>query len=197
MDRIGLREFQLFLLSLMAPSVRVEQGLRQLNASEDALERAKAAVLNTQLTKLPHSIGLEELIFGHPTFSGAFDGAIGGLAPISDSEGANGIRAARFTLPIFEHFDYEVQVHSSKLVVGWRLSRSLSSTPPILQGFHSLSPWSHVKPEILPFLENVELVDGFGHWEILNAVLVVNSNSRQRIGLRFVYELLQDAWILK
>ncbi|MFE9102715.1 hypothetical protein [Actinomadura geliboluensis] len=158
-------------------------------------ERAKMAVLGTQIMDLPHSLELERQMLGPPIFEGPLEDSTES-AQIGYSVTDSRFRSVRFALPVFDGFDYEVQVAPGGLAVAWRLSRALSSVAPPLKNLSSLHTWSHVKPEVMPFLENVEMIEEFGYWELLQGVLAVDQVPRRRIGLRFVAELLQEVWII-
>ncbi|MEU8347095.1 hypothetical protein AB0C74_35805 [Spirillospora sp. NPDC048832] len=158
-------------------------------------EQAKVAVLGTGIMNLPHCLDLERQILGPPITEGPLEEDEKSVQ-IGRSVITSGFRSVRFALPVFDGFDYEVHVAPGDLAVAWRLNRALSCIAPPLKSLSSLHVWSHIKSEIMPFLENVESVERFGYWEILQGVLAVDRCARRRIGLRFVAELLQEVWII-
>lgn len=180
----------------MSPSVRADEALTRLDMSEREIKTVAKAVTDTGILNIPHSFELEKGTLGSPG-SQFTDGAAAGCSSETTPVGEDTFWFVQYSLPMIEGYDYEVRVHAGDLVVGGRLVRRRSSKAPIVQGSSSLHSWSHVASEVLPHLSDVELLERLGSWEIYEADLAAGSGQPQRIGLRFVLELLQEIWIVR
>lgn len=192
---VQLEDFQIYLLSLMSPSVRADEALTRLGMSEREIERAARSVINSGIMNIPHSFALEREVLGIPDLVVSPSGlTVESSSDVSSADGS-AYWFARYSLPVIDGYDYEVQVHETGMVTRGRLVRALPEAP-MLQGFSSLHSWSHVASEVVPLLGNVELLERLGACEVCEGDLMAGMGPPQRVGLRFVLELLQEAWIV-
>jgi hypothetical protein len=182
-------DFQLYLLSRMRASARVDDALRALGATRGDLSLSALSAQRMGFEEPGHSTDLYRAVLGEPhTVEPAHD--------IAADSPFVGSRILRFSLSSWSDFDFSVREHPSNYAWGVGFERAHAAVIPTLQSVVDLAPWGFVEAEVTARLGEPTRTDAWSDWEDLCYSSLDAAGVMRRYLLQFDFNLLQNISVL-